>query len=119
MKRITLIETKITNSQTPADFTLDYQREFLRLVEIVPDGITASQMGTAIKLAKKLRDAETGNHLLLEDAEWAYLKDKLTSAKFNFVAAEIVAMVEAVSQAEDIGSHLISEEKRRKAVSRD
>lgn len=118
MKRITLIETKITNSQTPADFTLDYQREFLRLVEMVPEGITASQMGTAIKLAQKLQHAQTGDQIILEDAEWEYLNGKLAAAKFSFIAPEIVRMVESVAQAEDVGATLI-EEKRRRVASRD
>ena len=110
MKRIKLVETKITNSQAPADFLLDYRREFLRLVEIVPEGITASQMGSAIRLSKKLQYCAPGNYLYLEDAEWEYLKNKVTTAKFNFVASEIVAMVDAVVQADDaMAPHLVEE----------
>ncbi len=50
MKQVKLIKTKVTNTalnkQQP-DFELDYKTEFLRLVEIMPDGITTSQMGAA------------------------------------------------------------------------
>jgi hypothetical protein len=107
MKKISLLEAKITNSQAPKNTPLNYRNEFLRLAELVPEGITASQMGVAIKLASKLQGATTGQDLYLEDAEWEYLKKKLENAKFNFVAPEIVAMVDSVVKAEDaVAPHL-------------
>lgn len=101
MKQIKLIETSITNSNAPADFKLSYKKEFLRLVEIIPEGATASQMGSLIKVSEKLMKCPEDGTLYLEDAEWETLKGKLESAKFNIVAPEIVAMVEVVKKAED------------------
>lgn len=100
MKRIRLIKTEISNSQAPSDFILDYRREFLRLVELAPEGLTVSQMDTAIKIARKLFHSETET-ILLEDAEWKYLLDRLKSARFNLVAPEIVEMVKSVEQASE------------------
>lgn len=98
MKRIKLIKTEISNTQAPPDFILDYRREFLRLVELAPEGLTVSQMDVAIKVARKLFRSET-EEILLEDAEWKYLLDRLKSARFNLVAPEIVEMVKSVEQA--------------------
>jgi hypothetical protein len=100
MKRIKLIKTEISNTQAPIDFVLDYRREFLRLVELAPEGLTVSQMDTAIKVARKLVHCE-GQEILLEDAEWKYLLDRLKGARFNLVAPEIVEMVLSVERAED------------------
>lgn len=97
MKRINLIKTQITNSQA-RDFILDYRAEFLAIIETVPEGITASQMGTAIKIASKLQNYER-TEIFLEDAEWDYLKNKVVNARFQRIAPEIVAMVEAVENA--------------------
>ena len=113
MKQIKLIKTKVTNTalnkQQP-DFELDYKTEFLRLVEIMPDGIQASQMGTAIKVAGKLINTPPGEFLILEDAEMDYLRDRLKAARFQFTAPEVVAMVEAVENAETVTApHLKSE----------
>ncbi len=102
MKRIKLIKTAITNSQVPEDFELDYKKEFSRIVEVVPEGCTVSQMATAIKVAGKIASTPAGEDLILEDAETEYLANKLKSAKFAFVAPELVAMVEAVEKAEDV-----------------
>jgi len=101
MKVIQLIVTSLSNSNVPADFELAYKKEFLRLVEIMPEGVIASQMGAHIKVAQKLQSAPPDGKLFLEDAEWELLKNKVTSAKWNFVAPEIVAMVEAVEKAEE------------------
>lgn len=110
MKKIKLIKTKITNSQVPDDFELDYKKEFCRIVEVVPEGCTVSQMANAIKVAEKLASTPAGENLILEDAEAEFLANKLKTAKFAFVAPELVTMVEAVEKAEDYTApHLKSE----------
>lgn len=116
MKVIQLKVTTLTNSSVPADFELNYKKEFLRMIEVMPEGVTASQMGTHIKVASKLQALSEEGKLFLEDAEWMLLKDKLTSAKFNFIAPEIVAMVEAVEKAEEAETpHLRSVETETRA----
>lgn len=116
MKQIQLQVTKLTNSSVPSDFELSYKKEFLRLVEIMPEGVTASQMGTQIKIAAKLQNASEKGKLFLEDAEWEMLKTKVSAAKWNFIAPEIVAMVEAVEKAEEVDTpHLRSVETEHKA----
>jgi hypothetical protein len=98
LKQINLIQTPITNTQAPEGFILDYRGELLRIVEVIPEGATASQMGAAISIAKKLQDAP-GGVLVLENSEWEYLKAKVSAARFIFAAPEIVAMVVAVENA--------------------
>lgn len=110
MKKIKLIKTAITNSQVPDDFELDYKKEYSRIVEVVPEGCTVSQMAMAIKVASKLASTPPGEDLILEDAEAEFLANKLKAAKFAFVAPELVTMVEAVEKAEDYTApHLKSE----------
>lgn len=107
MKRIKLISTPLTNTNVPEGFLLDYRREFLRLVELIPEGITAMQMGAAISVARKLQQTEEGGYLLLEEHEWEYLRARLSAAKFTMAAPEIVVMVSAVELAKDVdASHL-------------
>lgn len=112
MKRIKLISTPITNTNAPEGFLLDYRREFLRLVEIISEGITATQMGAAISVARKLQQTWEGDYLLLEEHEWEYLRARLSSAKFTIVAPEIVVMVSAVEFAEDVDAQHLQREAR-------
>jgi hypothetical protein len=100
MKKIILLQTQITNTQAPADFVLDYRREFLRLIEISPEGMTISQMDMAVKVARKLQD-HGELEILLEDAEWEYLLGRLRAARFNLIAPEIIDMLRAVEGAPD------------------
>ncbi|MCI0353075.1 MAG: hypothetical protein L0Z53_26950 [Acidobacteriales bacterium] len=100
MRRIKLIETSVTNSAVPADFRLSYKTEFLRLCEISAEGMTISQMGDAIAVAKKIRDAEIGDTVSLENAEWEFLKSKLQSNRWTLISPEVVEMVKAVEAAE-------------------
>ncbi len=110
MKEIELKKTPITNSSAPEGFMLDYKAEFLRIVEVIPEGITASQMGVAIKIAEALKATPAGEALILEDAEADYLANRLRLYKFQFVAPELVAMVEAVTEAKIVTTpHLKSE----------
>lgn len=101
MKRIKLIKTEIRNTRVPKDFVLDYRTEFLTMIETVPEGMTVSQMGVAIKIADKLHNPDR-DHIYLEDAEWEYLRSKASSWKFGIIAPEIVAMVAAVENAETV-----------------
>ena len=100
MKRIKLITTKITSNTQVENFELNYRKELLRIVELIPEGATVSQMGTAIKVVKKLQDTPDGADCYLEDSEHEYLASKVRAARFTFVASEIVEMVEAVEKAE-------------------
>lgn len=100
MKTIKLLQTPITNTQAPADFILDYRREFLRLVEISPEGLTVSQMDIAVKVARKLQDYGAVE-IFLEDAEWEHLLSRLKAARFNLIAPEIIDMLRSVESAPD------------------
>lgn len=101
MKKIKLITTHIkSNSQVPEDFELSYRREFLRIVEIIQEGVTASQMGVAINVARKLQDTPDNSVVYLEDSEHEYLLNKARAFKFMLVASEIVEMIAAIEQAE-------------------
>jgi len=98
MKSFQLKKTILTNSQTDG-FELNYRREFLQLVEVIPEGITISQMGTAIKVAEKLRHASDEGKVFLEDAEHEYLLNRLKNNKWKLVGPEIVEMVKVVEDA--------------------
>jgi len=97
MKRIHLKTVKLTNSQLPEDFEFDYKRELLQIIEIVPEGITTSQMASALKVQEKLRNADKSFYL--EDADWEWLKNKVTAHKWRFIAAEILDFQKAISDA--------------------
>ena len=99
MKKIQLLSVPVTNSQAAKDFELDYRFEFLRLVEVVPEGITISEMGDAIKIADKLRIAQTGSTVYLEDAEHAYLLNRVKNFRFQLVCREIYDMLESLKNA--------------------
>lgn len=116
MKAIRLIETSVTNSAAAENFRLNYKKEFLAMVEIVPEGVTTSQMANAIKVAEALRKASIGSLLILEDSEWEYLKGRAEAYKFHLVCVEVVAMVDAVKNAQDYEApHLTGEPKGKSA----
>lgn len=117
MKAIRLITTPISNTHADKSFVLNYRKEYLGMVEIIPEGITASQMGAAVKVAEKLRQASDNAMLFLEDSEWEYLKARAEGYKFQIVAAEIIEMVDAVKQAKDADSPHLKGEKKDKAAS--
>lgn len=102
MRAIKLFETTITNSQVPPEFKLSYRKEFLRLVDLIPEGVTAAQMKSALKVSAALSKTPEDGTLYLEDADWEYLKGKISAAKWTFVAPEIVEMVEAVELATEV-----------------
>lgn len=81
--------------------TISYRREFLNMLEVIPEGLTIAQMGDMIKIIDKLRALTDEDILRLEPTEWEALKTRVTQAKFSFVSADLVAMVNAVLEAAD------------------
>lgn len=115
MKAIRLIETPVTNSAAAENFRLNYKKEFLAMVEIVPEGVTTSQMSAAIKVADALRKASIGSLLILEDSEWEHLKGRAEAYKFSLVCPEVVDMVDAVKNAENYEAPHLDSKKSAKA----
>jgi len=97
MKRIFLTSVKLTNSQLPEEFEFDYKKELLQIIEIIPEGVTTSQMASALKVQGKLRNAHES--VFLEDAEWEFLKSKVANHKWRFIAPEIVEFEKAITEA--------------------
>lgn len=104
MRSIRLKEVPVKSSQVQTTsqegFILKYREEYLRMVEIHPEGITVPQMKSAIRVIDALQKAGTDSLLVLEDADWEYLKTRAENHKFGLAAAELVEMVEAVTNAE-------------------
>lgn len=115
MKSIRLKETTIESSQPgAADFTLKYREEYLRMVEVYPEGITVSQMRSALRVITALKKAGPTSLLVLEDADWEYLKTRAENFRFGLAAPEIVEMVDAVINAEPYEApHLKGEESKK------
>lgn len=103
----------------PDGRTLNYRDQLLALVRNFPDGISIAEMGDAISVSKKLRGAGDTDTLVLENAEHAYLLDRLDGNRFTIAAEEIVEMRNTLAHAEEIPApHLVStspgrESKRR------
>lgn len=116
MRSIRLIETPVTNSAAGDQFRLNYKKEFLAMVEIVPEGVTTSQMANAIKIGEALRKTSLDSLLILEDAEWEYLRARAEAHKFSLVCPEVVAMVNAVKNAEQCEAPHLTGEKKDKAA---
>lgn len=112
MKTIKLLTVKVTsNMDLPKDTELEYKKEFLRLVQVFPEGATIDEMRRYTKLNKKLRDAAPDSTLYLEDAECDLLAARLKSARFNFFSEEVIEMVDAVLQAKETEApHLMAAE---------
>jgi hypothetical protein len=99
MRRLDLINTAITHSSAPKDFSLSYRTEFLRVLEIIPEGITATNMVALLDVIRKLQDAKETSTVWLEEAEWTTLRDRVKEARFTIVAPQIVEMCNAVVNA--------------------
>lgn len=97
MKRIHLKTVKLTNSQLPDNFEFEYKKELLQIIEIVPEGITTSQMASALKIQKKLQNAV--DSIYLEDADWQWLNSKMAAHKWRLIAPEVVEFVESIARA--------------------
>jgi hypothetical protein len=97
MKRIRLKTVPLSNSTLPDGFEFDYKKELLQITEILPEGATISQMSSALKIQKALKNANES--LYLEDADWQWLKDKVTGNKWRIVAPELVDFEKAITEA--------------------
>ena len=116
MRAVRLIETPVTNSAAGDQFRLNYKKEFLAMVEIVPEGMTTSQMGSAIKIGETLRKTSLDSLLILEDADWEYLRQRAEAHRFSLVCPEVVAMVDAIKNAEKYEAPHLNGEKKEKAA---
>ena len=99
MKRIHLKTVTLTNTQLPEGFKFEYKKELLQIIEIVPEGVTTSQMASALKIQDKLRNAE--HSIYLEDADWQWLNSKVAAHKWRLVAKEVVEFVQSIADAKN------------------
>ena len=65
--------------------------------------MTIIEMGIAVRIGDKLRGADIGDDVLLEDAEQEWLASRMKARRFSIVAQEVIEMVEAVANAPRVG----------------
>ena len=97
MKRIFLKTVTLSNSNIPDGFEFDYKKELLQIIEVLPEGATISQMSSALKVQAILKNASQSFYL--EDADWEWLKNKVTANKWRIVAPELVDFEKAITEA--------------------
>lgn len=109
------LELKVIPIKDDADGRiLNYRDQLAALVKNFPDGgISVAEMGDAIAIARKLRDAKDGDTIFLEDAEHDYLVKRMAQNRFTIAAQEIVDMAKALSEAPAVSiPHIVNSKKR-------
>jgi len=79
---------------------LDYKTQFVNLLEFVPEGVSINELSTLVSVAQKLRRAS--DSVELDTQEWTTLKSRLEATKFTMVTQEVVDMIRAVTEAEEV-----------------
>jgi hypothetical protein len=93
---------------------LNYRDELSALVKNFPDGVSIAEMGDAIAIAQKLRNAKDESTIFLEDAEHAYLIARMANNRFTIAAQEIVDMSRALSEAKPVSMpHAVNGKQKR------
>jgi hypothetical protein len=114
MKIIPLKKVTLSNSQVEG-FEFNYRKELLQIIEISAEGMTVSQMGSALKIQKGLQSVSDEGALFLEDADQEWLKGRMVANKWRFVAPEIQDFHDEVCNAKDAEApHLKGEDKSPK-----
>jgi len=116
MRSIKLQKVNLTNSQVPDDFELNYRKELLRLVEIVPEGSTITAMKEALKAQEVLSKASDTALIFLEDSTWEFLRSKVNAEKWRFVAVELVDFNNAINDAKECDAPHLKQEKAAAAA---
>lgn len=96
MKNIKLEVKSVSLPSLASDFTLSYKNEYLRLLDMVPEGVTVVELTDLVNVINKLKAIDDYGILMLQDSEWLALKKRIESAKFNLVAPEVLDMCNAV-----------------------
>lgn len=98
MKSIYLKRVEIETSN--GMIVLDYKTQFVNLLEFVPEGVSINELSTLVSVAQKLRRAS--DSVELDTQEWTTLKSRLEATKFTMVTQEVVDMIRAVTEAEEV-----------------
>lgn len=101
MKVINLKVVPMLHSSLPSDFILNYKNEYLRLLDVVPEGVTVVELADLVAVINKLKASNDEDTLKLQESEWNALKKRVESTKFNLIAPEILQMCQAVINATD------------------
>lgn len=101
MRVIDLKVVPMSHPSLPDDFTLNYKNEYLRLLDVVPEGVTVVELADLVAVISKLKASNDEGTLKLEESEWSAIKKRVESAKFNLIAPEILHMCQAVINASE------------------
>lgn len=103
MKKVTLKQVPVSNSQVPENTRLNYRTEFLQACEISQAGLTPEEMRQPVKVARKLRSLpDEADSVLLEDAEWDWLQRVMQTRRFTVLCDEVIDMVQSLIDAPEI-----------------
>lgn len=107
-RMIKLKSMEITPIEGVKSIKFDYYDLLMSIVKAQPQGgFTFGDIDNSLKITKKL-DAlkqaviEDGTKLVLEDAEWDYLKVKLTAFRWAYPHDEIPIFRKAIENAESL-----------------
>lgn len=98
MKSITLKTVTVETSNGP--LMLDYRRQFIGLLEYVPEGATVNELAALVGVAQKL--ARSSDSVTLDNEEWHTLKTRIEATKFSIVNQGVVEMIQAVLEAPEV-----------------
>lgn len=82
------------------DGEFKYGEAIINLLRTEAQGMPLDQMRRRISIIEKVERAGDLGYIILEDAEWSELHEKLQTHRWPVAAQEILTFVEAVEKAE-------------------
>lgn len=98
MKSIDLKQVTVETVNGPV--ILDYRRQFIGMLEYVPEGATVNELAALVGVAQKLTRAS--DIVTLDNDEWKILKARIEATKFSVVNQGVVEMIQAVTEATEV-----------------
>ena len=105
------MEVLTINNDLVKDLEFDFRKQLLECVQRFPEGATIEQMRQFFDLNAKLKKAQSGEWLELENEEHRLLCGKVKEIRFTHMADELFRFLDAVTNATDINPIVRSAEK--------
>lgn len=100
MRKIELKSVPVTSINLTPPMIIDYREQITEALRASPvNGVDFAEMERVMPLIKKVKDA--GKHLLVEEAEFQIIVEKLKAVKFKVIIEEIYHMMSEILNVEE------------------
>jgi hypothetical protein len=102
MRRVPLCSVDLYDANDRFVGPLDYADAYIQVSKMPQGGITGDEMDTPLSIESAIRTARSHNadSVLLEDAQWQWLCDRVKSNRWPYASKTFKDLIEAVLGAE-------------------